>query len=57
VHICDVSLALAVVREQPGRLCQRVGRFDVIDVDWQHGVFMSRGVAADQAYLGGLVGR
>jgi hypothetical protein len=32
VHICDVGLALVVVREQPGRLCQRVSRIDVIDV-------------------------
>ena len=32
-HICDVGLAVVLVREQPGRLYQRVGRTDVIDVD------------------------
>ena len=48
---------LYVVREQPGRSCRRVGRIDVTDLDLQHGVFVIRGVAADQAHLGGLVGR
>jgi hypothetical protein len=33
VHVCDAGLALVVVRERPGRLCQRLDRIDLDDVD------------------------